>query len=328
MKVVVGGASGLIGSALMPVLRASGHDVVRLVRREPSAADEIRWDPAAGTLDASALQGVDAIVNLSGENIGQRWTQSRKREIRESRVNATSLLARTAATHAAPRPRVLVSASAIGIYPDRGDEILTEESGEAAGFLADVVRAWEAAADPARAAGIRVVTLRQSPVIARNGGPLERMLLPFKLGIGGRLGSGKQWFSWVSIDDLTAAYVHVLATDVNGVLNVTAPNPVTNQQLTRRSATPCGAQRSSRCPPSRSGRYSARWARTCSSTGSASSPRACSTRGSSSRRPRSTSPSSAHSPPSPGAGESRRSAHAWRKRAGAHPAPLPLPRLD
>jgi uncharacterized protein (TIGR01777 family) len=232
MKVVVGGASGLIGSALVPVLRASGHEVVRLVRREPSAADEIRWDPAAGTLDLSALQDVDAIVNLSGENIGQRWTESRKREIRESRVNATSLLARTAAAHA-PHPRVLISASAIGIYPDRGDEILTEESGEASGFLADVVRAWEAAADPARAAGIRVVTLRQSPVIARNGGPLERMLLPFKLGIGGRLGSGKQWFSWVSIDDLTAAYGHVLATEVDGVLNLTAPNPVTNQQLTR-----------------------------------------------------------------------------------------------
>lgn len=232
MRVVIGGASGLIGSTLVPALRAAGHDVVRLVRREPAGSDELRWDPAAGELDASRLGSVDAVVNLSGEDIGQRWTESRKREIRESRVNATSLLARTAAA-LEPRPHAFVSASAIGIYPDRGDEILTESSEEGSGFLAEVVRDWESAADPARDAGIRVVTLRQSPVLSKRGGALERMLLPFKLGVGGRLGSGKQWFSWIDLADVAAGYVHALTTDVDGVLNLTAPNPVTNEQFTK-----------------------------------------------------------------------------------------------
>ena len=232
MRIVVGGASGLIGSALVPALRGDGHDVVRLVRREPAGPDERRWDPAAGELDAAHLEGADAIVNLSGENIGQRWTDSRKREILESRVSATSLLARTAAA-LEPRPGVFVSASAIGIYGDRGDEIVTEETAAATGFHADVVRAWEAAAEPAREAGIRVASLRQSPVLSRRGGALERMLLPFKLGVGGRIGSGKQWFSWIAIHDLTAAYRHVLATDLAGAVNATAPNPVTNEQFTK-----------------------------------------------------------------------------------------------
>jgi uncharacterized protein (TIGR01777 family) len=232
MKVAISGASGLIGSALAPALRAGGHEVVRLVRRDPSSADEIRWDPATGELDPSRLEGVDAVVNLSGENIGQRWTTSRRREILDSRVDATGLLARTAAK-LDPRPRILVSASAIGIYADRGDEVVTEESEEATGFEADVVRAWEAAAAPAREAGIRVVALRQSPVLSKAGGALERMLLPFKLGVGGRIGSGEQWFSWVALDDVTAAYAHALATDVEGVLNLTSPNPVTNRQFTK-----------------------------------------------------------------------------------------------
>jgi uncharacterized protein (TIGR01777 family) len=231
MRIVVGGASGLIGSALVPHLREGGHEVVRLVRRDPAAADEIRWDPAAGELDASQLGAVDAIVNLTGEDIGQRWTEQRKREILESRVAATSLLARTAAT-LEPRP-ALVSASAIGIYSNRGDEVLTEDSEEGAGFLPDVVRAWEAAADPAREAGARVVTLRQSPVLSKHGGALERMLLPFKLGVGGRLGGGTQWFSWIELGDLTRVWAHVLAGDVAGVLNATAPNPVTNEQFTK-----------------------------------------------------------------------------------------------
>ena len=208
-----------------------GHDVVRLVRRDEAASDELRWDPASGELDRTRLAGTEAFVNLSGATIGQRWTAAHRREILESRLQATGLLARTAAALDA-RPGAFVSASAIGVYPDRGDEIQTEESDEGTGFEADVVRAWEAAADPAREAGIRVVHLRQSPVLSKNGGALERMLLPFKLGLGGRLGSGNQWFSWVALDDFTAAYAYALTTDVDDVLNLTSPNPVTNRQFT------------------------------------------------------------------------------------------------
>lgn len=232
MKIVVSGASGLIGTALVPHLRAEGHAVIRLVRREPSGTDEIRWDPAAGEVDSEQLGGVDAVVNLSGANIGQRWTESRKREILDSRISSTALLARTAAA-LDPRPAVLVCASAVGFYGVRDDEILTEESTHGSGFLADVVRAWEAAAEPARAAGIRVVHLRQGIVLAKQGGALERMLLPFKLGVGGRVGGGKQWWSWVGLDDLTAAYSHALRSDLAGAVNLTAPNPVTNRQFTK-----------------------------------------------------------------------------------------------
>jgi uncharacterized protein (TIGR01777 family) len=232
VRILVSGASGLIGTALVSALRADGHEVVRLVRRDPASGDEVRWDPAAGDIDAAQLAVIDAIVNLSGENIGQRWTESRKREILHSRVQATSLLARTAAA-LEPRPSVLVCASAVGAYGNRGDEILTEESELGSGFLADVVRAWEAAADPAREAGIRVVNLRQAIVLAKQGGALERLLLPFKLGVGGRVGSGKQWWSWVALDDLTAVYAHALRSDIAGVVNLTAPSPVTNEQFTK-----------------------------------------------------------------------------------------------
>ncbi len=232
VRVVVSGASGLIGSALVPALREEGHEVLRLVRRESSGADELRWDPATGDLDAANLLGIDAIVNLSGVNIGQRWTESHKREILESRVQSTDLLARTAAA-LDPRPPVMVCASAVGFYGDRGDEILTEESSQGSGFLSDVVRVWEAAADPARAAGIRVVSLRQAPVLAKAGGALERMLLPFKLGVGGRVGAGKQWWSWVELSDVAAAYGHALRSDIEGAVNLTAPNPVTNAQFTK-----------------------------------------------------------------------------------------------
>lgn len=230
MKVVVSGASGLIGSALRRALREETHDVIRLVRREASAPDEIAWDPAAGELDAARLEGVDAIVNLSGENIGQRWTEKRKREILESRTSSTGLLARTAAA-LEPRPAVFVSAGGIGIYGDRGDEIVTEESALGSGFEADVGRAWEAAAEPAREAGIRVVNFRQGVVLAREDGALRRMLLPFKLGLGGRIGSGRQWLTWVALDDLTSAYSFVLRGGLAGPVNLCAPNPVTNEQF-------------------------------------------------------------------------------------------------
>src|SRR5688572_21004506 len=231
MKIVVSGASGLIGSSLVPALRTAGHDVIRLVRREPSSADEVRWDPAAGEIDSARLEGVDALVNLSGENLAKRWTESRKREILNSRVQSTDLLAQTASA-LEPKPSAFVLASAVGFYGDRGDEILTEESSGGTGFLADVVRAWEAAADPARAAGIRVVHLRQGIVLSQRGGALKPMLLPFRLGVGGRVGSGEQWWSWVAMDDLKAAYAYALRSDIGGAVNLTAPNPTTNEQFT------------------------------------------------------------------------------------------------
>jgi uncharacterized protein (TIGR01777 family) len=232
VKIVVSGASGLIGSALVPALKAAGHDVVRLVRREATGIDEIRWDPAAGELDASALRGVDAFVNLSGEYLGKRWTEERKREIHDSRVDSTALLARTA-VGLEPRPSVFVVASAVGYYGDRGDEILTEESSAGTGFLTDVVRAWEGAAEPAREAGIRVAHLRHGIVLSQKGGALKAMLLPFRLGVGGRVGSGRQWWSWVGMDDVVAAYAHALESEIHGAINVTSPNPATNQQFTK-----------------------------------------------------------------------------------------------
>jgi uncharacterized protein (TIGR01777 family) len=231
VKIAISGASGLIGSALVPALRAAGHDVVRLVRRESAAADEIAWDPATGTLGATQLEGIEAIVNLSGENIGQRWTASRKREILDSRVQATTLLASTAAS-LEPRPSVFVCAGGAGVYGDRGDEIVTEESALGSGFEAEVGRAWEDACQPARGAGIRVVNFRQGMVLAKEGGALERMRLPFKLGVGGRVGNGRQWWSWVARDDVVSAYGFVLERHLDGPVNLCAPNPVTSKQFT------------------------------------------------------------------------------------------------
>ena len=188
MRVAVAGSSGLIGRALVTALRAAGHDVLQLVRGEPGSVDEVAWDPAAGTIDDAALAGVGAIVNLAGANIGQRWTPERQRRIRDSRVDGTRLLAETV-SRLDPRPALLL-ASAVGYYGQRGDEELSEESAAGEGFLADVVREWEAAADPARAAGARVVHFRQGLVLAKDDGALKRMLLPFKLGVGGRVGAG------------------------------------------------------------------------------------------------------------------------------------------
>lgn len=232
MKVAVSGASGLIGSALVPAFEVAGHTVVRLVRREPAGPAEVAWDPAAGSIDAGALAGVEGVVNLSGATIGRRWTDERKTEILESRVSSTSLLARTLA-ELEPRPTVLVSAGGVGIYGDRGDEILTEESELGSGFLADVGRAWEAAAVSARAAGIRVVNFRQGIVLSRDGGALERLLTPFRLGLGGRVGSGKQWWSWVAMDDLTAAYRFALEGDLAGPVNLASPDPATNARFVK-----------------------------------------------------------------------------------------------
>ena len=230
LKILVSGSSGLLGSALAPILAADGHRVVRLVRR-PSVANEISWDPEAGDLDTSALGGVDAVIHLAGEPIVGRWTAAKKRRVLESRVRGTQLLASAVAGLAQP-PRVLVAASAVGYYGDRGGEVLTEASPPGEGFLAEVTQAWEGAADPARRRGIRVVHLRTGLVLAKAGGVLGKMLTPFRLALGGRLGSGTQYWSWIAIDDVVAIVRYTLETSgLSGPINVTAPTPVTNREF-------------------------------------------------------------------------------------------------
>lgn len=227
------GGSGLIGSSLTSLLRAAGHRVTPLVRRAPGHG-EIGWDPAAGRIDAAALEGTDAVVHLAGESIADgRWTAARKRRILESRTSGTGLLAGTLARLARP-PAVLASASAIGYYGDRGDQRLDEGSGPGEGFLPLVTRAWEAATSPAEEAGIRVVRTRFGIVLSADGGALARMLPPFRAGLGGRLGSGDQYMSPVALDDVAAALQHCIVTPaVRGAVNVTCPGPVTNREFTR-----------------------------------------------------------------------------------------------
>jgi uncharacterized protein (TIGR01777 family) len=233
--IVVSGASGLIGSALVRLLTIQGHRVTRLVRRPPGPG-EISWDPVAGSLDPAALEGADAVVHLSGENVGARWTTGRKARIRSSRVASTRLLSETLAGLQRP-PEVLVSASAVGIYGDRGDEVLTEESppgDPGRDFLVSVTREWEKAAEPARVEGIRVVHPRFGVVLSPEGGALAKMLLPFRLGLGARLGSGRQWMSWISIDDAVQALQQALVDDsLQGPVNITAPEPLSNRDFTR-----------------------------------------------------------------------------------------------
>jgi uncharacterized protein (TIGR01777 family) len=232
VKVAVSGASGFIGSVLVPALEGAGHEVWRLVRREPVAPNEVSWDPASEAVDRSALAGVDAIVHLAGANVGQRWTEARKREIFDSHVHGTRVLAATAAA-LEPSPSVLLCAGGVDVYGGRGDEILTEESSLGEGFLAEVGQAKEAAAEPARSAGIRVVSFRQGIVLAKHGGALERMLPFFRLGLGGRVASGKQWWSWVALDDVAAAYAFALRSELAGPVNLVSPTPVTNEQFTK-----------------------------------------------------------------------------------------------
>lgn len=230
LRVAVTGASGLIGSELVTRLRGDGHSVVRLVRRRPQGADEAEWDPEAGRVDAAALEGIDALVNLAGENAGERWTAERKRRIRSSRVDATMLLAK-AITGLARKPRVLVNASAVGIYGDRGDERLDEMSSHGDDFLARVVRDWEAAAAPAQEAGIRVALLRFGVVLSPKGGALAKMLTPFRLGAGGPMGSGRQWMSWLGLDDAVDLVMRAVVDDsVSGPVNAVA-GAVTNAQF-------------------------------------------------------------------------------------------------
>src|ERR1700722_3389392 len=217
MRIAVAGSSGFVGSALVPALVASGHTVVRLARGIP---------------DPRALDGVDGVVNLAGESVDERWSADRKRRIRSSRVETTDRLAR-AMTGLSPRPSVFVSASAVGIYGNRHEEALDETSAPGTGFLAEVGQAWEAAADPARQAGIRTVHARFGMILAAHGGGLAKMLPPFKMGAGGKIASGAQWMSWIALDDVVEALIFALGRPaLVGAVNYTAPNPVTNAEFT------------------------------------------------------------------------------------------------
>jgi uncharacterized protein (TIGR01777 family) len=234
MNILVSGSHGLIGSALLPALRAKGQTVIRLVRAPSSPADGVPWDPARGSIDAARLAGLDAVIHLAGEDIsGGRWTPERKARIRDSRVRGTRLLAESLGGLPRP-PRVLLSASAVGYYGHRGDMVLREEDPPGTGFLADLCREWEAAAEPARRAGIRVVYLRTGVVLSPAGGALAKILPIFRLGLGGPIGSGRQYMSWISIDDVVGALQHLLADgSLAGAVNLVAPGPVTNAEFTR-----------------------------------------------------------------------------------------------
>lgn len=233
MDVVVTGSSGLIGSGLKGALERAGHRMVPMVRSKGSGG-AIQWDPDRGEIDAAGLEGVGAVVHLAGEGIGnRRWNEAHKAKVKESRRVGTSLLAETLAK-LNKAPKVLVSGSAVGYYGDRGDEVLTESSRPGSDFLADVCTTWEAAAAPAKEAGVRVAHIRTGIVLSGRGGVLPKMLMPFKFGVGGKLGSGRQWMSWISLEDEVGAIVHLLGDDAaTGAFNLTAPNPVTNADMTK-----------------------------------------------------------------------------------------------
>ena len=234
MKVLVSGSTGLVGSMLVPFLTTGGHEVYPLVRRPPSGDDEISWNPATATIDREQLEGLDAVVHLAGEGIAsRRWTVAQKALIRDSRIQGTRLLCEALAGLKKP-PKVFVCASAIGYYGDRGGEMLDESSESGDDYLADVCREWEAACEPAREKGIRVVNLRTGVVLSPRGGALQKMLLPFKLGVGGVVGDGKQYWSWIAIDDLIGAIHHAVThEELSGAVNAVAPHPPTNREFTK-----------------------------------------------------------------------------------------------
>lgn len=234
MRLALSGASGLVGQALSPALRQRKSRIDTLVRRPAASDQEISWDPARGIMSPKALEGVDAVVHLAGENVGRgRWTRARRQAIIQSRVKGTNLLARTLAD-LEHRPHTLICASAVGYYGNRGDELITEDSPPGTGFLAELGQNWEQAAEPARRAGIRVVSLRIGMVLSAAGGGLPRMLTPFKLGLGGVLGTGRQYVSWISLTDLVRVICHVLYdSNLSGPINTVAPNPVTNRSFTK-----------------------------------------------------------------------------------------------
>lgn len=234
MKVAVTGSTGLVGSLLVPALSSAGHEALRLVRHPPAGKDEIFWDPDIGQLDEASLEGIGAVVHLAGENIAaRRWNADQKARIRDSRIHGTHVLATALARLKTP-PKVLVAASAVGFYGDRGDGVLTEESAGGQGFLADVCREWEAAADPARQKGIRVVHLRFGVVLSPKEGALKKMLPAFRLGVAGVIGNGKQYWSWISVDDAAGAILHALANEsLRGPVNGVSPQPATNREFTK-----------------------------------------------------------------------------------------------
>ena len=251
MKIAVTGSSGLVGSALLPFLAAEGHRVTPIVRpRTRPGPGQIVWDPDAGRLDPAALEGFDGVIHLAGENIaGARWTPERKTLLRESRVKSTRLLAETLAKLEQP-PRVLISASATGYYGDRGDELLTEESASGSGFAPHLCREWEDAAEAAAASGIRTVKLRFGIVLSPSGGALARMLPPFRAGLGGPLGGGRHYMSWIALDDVTAVIRHALLNEgLRGAVNAVAPQAVTNRDFTRTLARVLGRPAFLAVPP-------------------------------------------------------------------------------
>jgi uncharacterized protein len=236
MRIVAAGVTGFLGTPLVSRLTADGHEVVRLVRRPPRQPGEIQWNPSARQLDPAALAGVDAVINLAGTGVGdRRWTEDYKNLIQSSRVDTTATLAETiAGLPSSDRPKVLVNASAVGWYGDTHDRAVEEDAPAGEGFLPDVCRVWEAATGPAEDAGVRVVRLRTGLPLHRDGGLLKPLLLPFKLGIGGRLGGGRQWIPWISLTDWLSAVVMLLSRDdIAGPVNAVGPTPVTNAEFTR-----------------------------------------------------------------------------------------------
>lgn len=234
MRILISGSSGLVGTALMPKLSADGHEIVRLVRDASARGHTVQWDPALGNVDRERIKGFDALIHLAGENIASgRWTKARKKRIKDSRVEGTKLIAEALARQEKP-PSVAICASATGYYGDRGDETLYEDSPPGKNFLADLCRKWEDAAEPLRKKGVRVTNLRTGIVLSKSGGALKKMLLPFKLGLGGIIGSGQQYWSWITLNDLNDSIRFILSNEsIRGPVNAVSPTPSTNTEFTK-----------------------------------------------------------------------------------------------